>query len=63
MKEIRKKRKIKESAEKEQKLFDSGELVLLGTNIHENNDDRMKDESCHPCDKYPAPSRYGCHYL
>lgn len=37
-------RKIKESAEKEQKLFDSGELVLLGTNIHENNADRMKDD-------------------
>jgi len=37
-------RKIKESAEKEQGLFNSGELVLLGTNIHTNENDRMKDD-------------------
>jgi len=37
-------RKIKESAEKEQQLFDSGELELLGTNIHKNSNDRMKNE-------------------
>ena len=37
-------RKIKESAEKEQQLFNTGELVLLGTNIHTNPDDRMKDD-------------------
>jgi len=37
-------RKIKESAEKEQELFDSGTLKLLGTNIHENLNDRMKNE-------------------
>ncbi len=37
-------RKIKESAEKEQHLFDSGELVLLGTNIHTNENDKMKDD-------------------
>src|SRR5690625_3973800 len=37
-------RKIKESASKEQKLFDSGELVLLGTNIHPNPEDRMKED-------------------
>ncbi len=37
-------RKIKESSQKEQQLFDSGELVLLGTNIHTNENDRMKDD-------------------
>ena len=37
-------RKTKESAEKEQGLFNSGELVLLGTNIHANENDRMKDD-------------------
>lgn len=37
-------KKIKESAEKEQQLFDSGELKLLGTNYHPNNNDRMKDD-------------------
>jgi len=37
-------RKIKESAKKEQKLFDSGELELLGTNIHPNLNNRMKDD-------------------
>ncbi|SRX55689.1 methylmalonyl-CoA mutase subunit beta [Aequorivita sp. CIP111184] len=37
-------KKIKESDEKEQQLFDSGELKLLGTNYHPNNNDRMKDD-------------------
>ena len=37
-------RKIKESAEKEQQLFDNGDLVLLGTNMHPNENDRMKDD-------------------
>lgn len=37
-------RKIKESAEKEQKLFDTGEIVLLGTNKHPNKEDRMKND-------------------
>ena len=37
-------KKIKESAEKEQELFNSGELVLLGTNKHPNGNDRMKGE-------------------
>ncbi|PHS61728.1 MAG: methylmalonyl-CoA mutase [Flavobacterium sp.] len=37
-------RKIKESAQKEQELFDSGKLELLGTNIHPNNNDKMKDD-------------------
>lgn len=37
-------KKIKESAEKEQQLFDSGELKLLGTNYHTNKSDRMKDD-------------------
>ncbi len=37
-------RKIKESADKEQTLFDSGELVLVGTNKFQNPKDRMKDD-------------------
>ncbi len=37
-------RKIKESADKEQQLFDEGKIKLLGTNIHINPDDRMKDD-------------------
>ncbi len=37
-------RKIKESAQKEQALFDSGELELLGTNVHQNKNDKMKDD-------------------
>ncbi len=37
-------KKIKESDEKEQQLFDSGELKLLGTNYHPNKNDRMKDD-------------------
>lgn len=36
-------RKIKESADKEQQLFNEGKLVLLGTNKHPNTNDRMKD--------------------
>lgn len=37
-------RKIKESAEREQKSFDKEELKLLGTNYHINPTDRMKDD-------------------
>ena len=37
-------KKIKESAEKEQQLFDSGQLKLLGTNYHPNKNDSMKGE-------------------
>jgi methylmalonyl-CoA mutase len=37
-------RKIKESAEKEQSQFNSGEEVLLGTNKHPNPNDKMKHE-------------------
>lgn len=37
-------RKIKESAEKEQQLFDDGALVLLGTNKHPNPKDLMKND-------------------
>ena len=37
-------KKIKESAHKEQALFDKGKLVLLGSNKHPNPNDRMKDE-------------------
>lgn len=37
-------KKIKESAKKEQELFDKGELVLIGTNKYENPQDQMKDE-------------------
>ena len=36
-------RKIKESARKEQELFDTGTLELLGTNIHTNPNDQMKE--------------------
>lgn len=36
-------RKIKESAKKEQEQFNSGELVLVGSNKHPNSEDRMKD--------------------
>lgn len=37
-------RKIKDSALKEQALFDAGETVLLGTNKHPNKNDKMKQE-------------------
>lgn len=37
-------RKIKESAEKEQELFDSGKEILLGTNKYPNKNDKMKNE-------------------
>jgi methylmalonyl-CoA mutase len=37
-------RKIKESAAKEQELFDEGKEVLLGTNKYPNPDDRMKHD-------------------
>lgn len=36
------KRKIQESADKEQELFDSGKEVLLGTNKYPNKNDKMK---------------------
>ena len=36
-------KKIKESAAKEQELFDNGQLVLLGSNSYQNPEDRMKD--------------------
>jgi methylmalonyl-CoA mutase len=38
------KRKIAESADKEQELFDSGKEILLGTNKYPNKNDRMKDD-------------------
>lgn len=37
-------RKIKESADKEQELFDAGSIVLLGTNKHPNPKDLMKND-------------------
>lgn len=37
-------RKIKESAEKEQQLFDEGKIISLGTNTYQNPQDRMKDD-------------------
>ncbi|WP_299336772.1 methylmalonyl-CoA mutase subunit beta [uncultured Psychroserpens sp.] len=37
-------KKIKESADKEQKQFDAGDFVLLGTNKHPNPQDKMKDD-------------------
>ena len=36
-------KKIRESAQKEEELFNQGSLVLLGTNKYENPNDRMKD--------------------
>ena len=42
-------RKIKESAEKEQELFDNGKEVLLGTNKYPNKNDRM----CCELELYP----------
>lgn len=36
--------KIKESATKEQQLFDKGKIVLLGTNTYQNPQDRMKND-------------------
>lgn len=38
------KRKISESADKEQELFDTGKEVLLGTNKYPNKDDRMSHD-------------------
>lgn len=38
------KRKIQESADKEQGLFDAGKEILLGTNKYPNKDDRMKHD-------------------
>jgi methylmalonyl-CoA mutase len=37
-------RKINESAQKEQELFDSGREILLGTNKYPNKNDQMKNE-------------------
>lgn len=37
-------RKIVESADKEQKMFDEGKEVLLGTNKYPNKEDRMKND-------------------
>ncbi|MEM7186938.1 MAG: methylmalonyl-CoA mutase subunit beta [Bacteroidota bacterium] len=42
-------KKIKESANKEQELFDNGALVLVGTNKYPNPEDRMK----HDLELYP----------
>ena len=42
-------RKISESAQKEQELFDSGKETLLGTNKYPNKNDRMK----HDLELYP----------
>jgi methylmalonyl-CoA mutase len=38
------KRKIQESADKEQELFDSGKEILLGTNKYPNKKDQMTDD-------------------
>ena len=37
-------RKISESADREQELFDSGKEILLGTNKYPNKNDRMSDD-------------------
>jgi methylmalonyl-CoA mutase len=42
-------RKINESAQKEQELFDSGKIILLGTNKYPNKNDKMK----HDLDLFP----------
>ncbi|WP_339696867.1 methylmalonyl-CoA mutase subunit beta [uncultured Marixanthomonas sp.] len=49
LKEGKVQQKIKESAEKEQQLYNEGKLKLLGTNYHTNPEDRMKDD----LDLYP----------
>lgn len=46
-------KKIAESAEKEQKTFDTGELVLTGTNKYQNPEDKMK----HDLELYPFLKR------
>ena len=38
------KRKIQESADAAQELFDSGKEILLGTNKHPNKQDKMKHD-------------------
>lgn len=37
-------KKIKESAQKEQQLFNENKLILVGTNKYQNSNDNMKDE-------------------
>ncbi|WP_343485854.1 methylmalonyl-CoA mutase subunit beta [Allomuricauda sp. d1] len=37
-------RKTKESAEKEQRLYDSGELPLVGSNVYQNDADKIQHE-------------------
>lgn len=37
-------RKINESAQKEQDMFDKGELILVGTNKYQNPEDKMKND-------------------
>jgi|TARA_R100000479_G_scaffold69849_1_gene33518 methylmalonyl-CoA mutase len=49
LKEGKIQQKIKESAKKEQKLYDEGKLKLVGTNYHTNPEDRMKED----LDLYP----------
>ncbi|MBV1924100.1 MAG: methylmalonyl-CoA mutase subunit beta [Flavobacteriaceae bacterium] len=44
LKEGKIQRKIKETAEKEQQLFNEGKIVLLGTNKHPNEKDLMKND-------------------
>ncbi|MEC3907011.1 methylmalonyl-CoA mutase subunit beta [Tamlana sp. 2201CG12-4] len=40
-------RKIKQNLLKEQQHFDKGEEILLGTNMHPNSNDKMKDDIEH----------------
>lgn len=46
-------RKISESAKKEQEQFNNGDLILLGTNKHPNEADKMK----HDLEKDPFPKK------
>lgn len=45
-------KRIRQSAEKEQELFDQGELVLIGTNKYPNPDDQM---GMYAATAFPAP--------
>jgi len=46
-------RKIKESASKEQELFDNEDIILLGTNKYKNKNDSMKND----LERYPFLKR------
>ncbi|NQX80626.1 MAG: methylmalonyl-CoA mutase [Flavobacteriaceae bacterium] len=48
-------KKIKESAQKEQKLYDDGDLLMIGSNIFENENENIKElVKLYPFAKYPT---------